>query len=104
MPASGRGVPVTVKRATRPVWDRGGTMPEFIRHATQGIVWMGLDKIEGWGHHDPQSVAGQPVLIRREVVQVYGPAPGTLRYERFLMELTYFADEPADHARARPLP
>ena len=79
-------------------------MPEWITHATRGLVWMGVDVIEAWRHADPEMVAGEPVLIRREVVQVYGPAPGTLRYERFVLELASFADEPADHARARPLP
>jgi hypothetical protein len=69
MPAGELGVPAHV---TRGPWGQ----PERIRHTELGLAWEVLEVAETWERPDDmQAGKGQPVLMSREVVLVYGPRP-----------------------------
>jgi hypothetical protein len=82
MPAGELGVHA---RVTRGPWGQ----PEQIRHAELGLRWQVLEVVESWERPDDSPAGeGQPVLLSREVVVVYGPRPGRPgEAGRFLLEI-----------------
>jgi hypothetical protein len=73
---------------TRGPWGQ----PEQIRHAKLGLRWEVLEVIETWQRPDDSPAGeGQPVLMSREVLLVYGPRPGRPGESgRFIMEIASY--------------